>query len=703
MTEFIQKRIQGTFKELPDSNHVSFIYGIFTIDEKKFNAKKRKVDDSKDEDNHRVIVYGDVHSKSNFVKYTLLVTEEDEASVINKCGNEVTLLYTEDMETLFYRIDRVLEISTKKWTTHNITRYLKLNRKQTVLKNNLETLSGDALSARLFLKQKKVWYKGCRGSLYRDILAAARVCSKSKLYWAVCVYFPPHIVRMCHLQDDEKVLKATYDILTNWSVPSDICLYNNKKLCKYTFWEKQIQEIVEFWRQQRFFVNKDHAQSLARYEGGDQLCDFETRFKIVKFALNEKNLKKDTIFNFHDGIEDFEMEHNLLRNRVFYRIPSSNSDSDLLSPNMFGSADVYSFWDDWSEAIQLSQKLQTRHDAGVLYFVEGYPNGSTLKKDIGFVLNKSMRLYVKEVLDPESVLTLSDFSKGLLRFMTSNKTLDDSTKTIWFFGCEYYTVDDITKLLDVSNKFKCKVVLHFFGHYNPAHFSAKKFGLLDWFSLSKWREKVLPNICKTSEIYPEAFDAQDNGAYFLKNSTKEDVVRVAFTKKQKEKESILLRMLHDKKKTGFFTSVGQDYGEELISKSMQVVPNKSINTNKTFCVGYVKEIIWDTRTIKSIPKKTFNLFGKDVKVVVRSLESEEIYTPKDLVPSPVISFSEIIYPLRKVALVGEDWPRWAVEAFQKYLCTETIYFTDSFKFAEKDWNLRVEESIYTTVINQKKD
>ena len=131
---------------------------------------------------------------------------------------------------------------------------------------------------------------------FRDILSAARVCSKSDLYWQVAVYFPPHIIRFCHLQDNEECLKKLYKDLVGWEMPSDICLYLYKKECWQYPWEKQIQEIVSFWRKQNF-IDANHKDSYL-YDNGDQLEGFERRFKIVKHALNEKALKKTTILIF---------------------------------------------------------------------------------------------------------------------------------------------------------------------------------------------------------------------------------------------------------------------------------------------------------------------------------------------------------------------------------------------------------------------
>ena len=71
---------------------------------------------------------------------------------------------------------------------------------------------------------------------------------------------------------------------------------------------------------------------------------------------------------------------------------------------------------------------------------------------------------------------------------------------------------------------------------------------------------------------------------------------------------------------------------------MQVVPNKNIVTNNSFCVGVVDDIIYQSRSLAAIPRSFFNMHGKDIKVQVRSLTTQETFAPKDLVPSPVISF-----------------------------------------------------------------
>lgn len=710
----------GTFRSLNDGSHATFAYGLFTEDVRKKNAtKKRKADELSDEDSHRIIVYGDIHSKSNFVKYTLWVTEVNEEIAVKKCGKGVERLYTTLMTPKFYRIERVLKISTYSWNEKNITNFL-INRKQNLLKKNLKKLAGPREDAKLFLSIHRVWEKGSRPTLYRDILSAARVCYKSDLYWKVAVYFPPHIVRFCHLQDDEECLEKLYKDLTGWKVPSDVCLYQNKLCWKNTFWETQIQEIVCFWRKQKFFVDAKHEESYL-YENGDQLHDFEDRFKIVKYALEQKNLKKTTIFNFNAKFDDFEMQETLLKHNVFYRLEWSDERQEMAEelncPGLFGTGDLYCFWDDYLEALKLKGLIANRLNKENLYFVQGYPSAEVLQNDVGFVLNKNMQIYVKETLCPEQVYTLSRLQN--LKDNHEDYKLNDELTTIWFFGCEYFTIKDVMDILELLKEFKCKVTLHFFGHYHTVHFTAKKFNLLDWFSLSILKDKIIKNITQSCEVLPKEFDIKslalkspdwksyddEKTADEIKNDAKGiDVIRVAFSKKEKIKESKIEYMLHDtannNKGTGFYKSIKpNDFGEELLSTSMQVVPNKNIVTNKSFCVGVVNDILYENRSLPEIPRKYFNLNGKAIKVLVKSLVTQETFAPKDLVPSPIISFSEIIYPLRKVALVGEGWPSWAVNAFRNYLCTENLYLAESFKLAEKDWFFSPEESIYTNIIN----
>jgi len=559
-------------------------------------------------------------------------------------------------------------------------------------------LSGPADIAKAFLKRNKVWSSDCRLSLYRDILSAARVCNKSDLYWKVSVYFPPHIVRFCHLQDDEENLQKMYEGFESSEMPSDICLYLNKSCWKYSFWEKQIQEIVSFWRKHKMFV--DDANFL--FENLDQLHNFEERFKVVKYALNEKNLRKRTIFNFSSEFEDFQMEKYLLQHKVFYRMPWSDGKSELTEelscPGLFGTADMYCFWDDYMKALSLKALIANRLKKQNIYFVEGYPTAETLKNDIGFVLNKGMHTYVKETLDPNQIYTIYKFTD--LKDKAIDFGLNNEMTTIWLFGCEYFTINDIIELLGVLKAFPCKLTMQFFGHYDTVHFTANKFNLLDWFSLSVLRDRVIRKIPQSSEIIPEEFLLKDADKSIKEAANDKDVIRVAFSKKEKNIETELIYMLHDKHKTGFYKSVGQDVGTVLISKGMQVVPNKNVVTNKTSCVGFVTDISYSTtQSLSSVPNHWFNHKGKDLKVHVRSISSHEIFAPKDLVPSPVVSFSEITYPLQKVALVGKDWPTWAVEAFRKYLCTETLYITDSFQMAEKDWRFYPEESVYTNILN----
>ena len=696
--------INGTFCSLCDGSSATFAYGIFTVDPRGKNAtKKRKVDEISHEDSHRIIVYGDIHSKSSFVKYVLKVTEVDEGTAVMKCGEDVKTLYTSDMTTVFYCIDQVQEISTKAWNIKNITSYLKLNRKQKLLSSNLKKLSGRADVAKLFLKENSVWSKGCRSSLYRDILSAARVCSKSDLYWKVAVYFPPHIVRFCHLQDDKESLQKLHDNLVSWEMPSDICLYLNNSCWKYCFWEKQIQEIVTFWREQKFFVDAKHKDSWRYPPNADQLHDFEKRFKIVQYALEQKNLKKSTVFNFESKFENFEMEDSLLQHKVFYRMPWSDGqrelDEELGCPGLFGTGDLYCFWVDYLEAAELKGLIANRLSKQKIYFIEGYPTAEELKEDKGFVLNKGMQTYVEETLCPQKVVTVTRLTN--LRDNHEHFKLNDEMTTIWFFGCEYYTIKDVIGILKIFKGFKCKLALHFFGHYQSVQFTAKKFNLLDWFSLSTLKDKSVHGIPKSSPVLPEEIDLKTADKETGKAANAVDVIRVAFSKKQKIIESNILYKINDEKKTGFYKSVSpQDFGTELIQRAMQVTPKKYVVTNKSLCVGVVNDILYMGNSINKIPRKLFNLNGKEIKVQVKSLLTQEIFPPKDLEPSPVISMSEITYPQRKVALVGEGWPSWAVNVFKNYLCTEKLYLTESFKMAEKDcWRLNIEESVYTNIIN----
>ena len=698
--------IRGSFCSLDDGNSATFAYGLFTEDTRKHNAKKRKRDEVRDEDSRRLIVYGDIHSKSNFVKFTLLVTEVNEEIAVKECGEDVKKLYTTLMTPVFYRIDRVVKICTRKWNCNNIRDFLKVNKKRTLLEKNLKKLSGPADVAKLFLKRNSIWSKGSRPSLYRDILSAARVCSKSELYWQVAVYFPPHIVRFCHLQDNKEYLQKLYNDLKGWKIPSDICLYQNKLCWKNNFWEKQMQEIVSFWRKQKFFIDVDHKHKDSYlYENRDQLHGFEERFKIVKYALEQKHLKKTTIFNFNakfnDDDKDFEMENLLLKHSVFYRLEWSDQreqlNEELDCPGLFGTGDLYCFWDDYIEALKLTGFISNRLKKNTIYFVQGYPSGDVLQNDVGFVLNKNMETYVRETLCPERVYTLSRLQN--IKDNYNAYHLNDKQTTVWFFGCEYFTVPQVISILEMLKEFECKVTLHFFGHYHTVHFTARKFHLLDWFSESILKEKVMRDIAQSPEVLPDEYDLKIAPAKIIKDSKSVDVIRVAFSKKEKEywcKHDICL---HDIKKSGFYKSVGQDFGTELISRDMQVIPNKNIVTNNSFCVGVVNDIIFVNQSYPSVPRTLYNMYGKEIKVQVKSLTTHGTFAPKDLVPSPVISFSEISYPLRKVALVGKDWPSWAVNAFRNYLCTENLYLEESFKLAEKDWKFHTDESIYTNIIN----
>ena len=98
----------------------------------------------------------------------------------------------------------------------------------------------------------------------------------------------------------------------------------------------------------------------------------------------------------------------------------------------------------------------------------------------------------------------------------------------------------------------------------------------------------------------------------------------------------------------------------------------------------------------------YNIYGKELKVEIKIGAFTEFHTPKDLVQAPVLSLSEIIHPLKKVALVGTGWPKWAVDAFKNYLCTEELYITKSFVEAENGWDTYgvCEDSVYSKIIRK---
>tara|TARA_B100001094_G_scaffold17594_2_gene15201 strand:- start:70314 stop:72455 length:2142 start_codon:yes stop_codon:yes gene_type:complete len=687
------KTLKGYFAKVcdgckwKDGPAATAVHGIF---EQKWHGKKKRDVDAMEAT--RVIVAGHVPSKSMMMMYNLLVKPRTEDWFISNVATEVSELYDEDMTVMFYSIERVILAQTFEWSVRNMKHRLQLSGKMNIVHKNLKVLAGDPYLAKKCLSENKVWKQGDRPSLYRDILEAARMTIKSDLYWKVCVYFPPHVVRFCHLKDEQEQLSSMYKMLTDKHITPDIALHKYRKCWKYEFYDRQIVEIVKFWRHHNMF--KDPVL-YAHKEDGDLLVDFEKRFEIVKYALRRRNLCKETIYHFSEAIENFDMDPLLMLHKVFYKLEEVETD-DLLDCKLFGTDDLYCFWDDYVEALTLKGLLNNLEHNRRLYFAKGYPESKDLQNDVGFVISKAMLCYVNETLCPEKLM----YQPSNWHRLHKAKSLkfDMETTTIWLFGCEYFCIPDLINALKFFKTQKCKLCLHFFGHFEVADFSKKSFNLLSWF----------PQLDKPMQTFsenPPFMLTADDEVDLKTNETlrhelfKKDVVKVAFNKKEKEKYTKSLHLVDEKQGKHFFK--GQD-GTVLISKNMQVTPNSSIISNKTFSVAYVNDIIWNNCSYKRIAQKEFNYQGKEIKVEIKMDNGfVEYYPPKDLLPEPVICFSQITHPLKRVALVGTGWPKWAVDVFRKYLCTDTLFYTTSFEMTHETWNTNnnfMKESVYSKTI-----